>query len=121
MWQQVFLRLVSCTVLTTAAAASADLVTATESATIYRSVLIEGVPHVKQKPDFCGEACAEMYLTKLGKAMDQDYVFDQAGLDPLLGRGCYTRELATALRRIGFRTGDVWYVVTASNAHQQLE
>jgi hypothetical protein len=121
MWRQVFLRLVSCAALTTAAAGGADVATATESATTYRSVLIEGVPHVKQKPDFCGEACAEMYLTKLGKAMDQDYVFDQAGVDPLLGRGCYTRELATALRRIGFRTGNVWYVVTASNAQQQLD
>ena len=62
-----------------------------------------------------------MYLAKLGKAMDQDYVFDQAGVDPQLGRGCHTRELATALRRIGFRTGNVWYVVTASNAQQQLD
>ncbi|MBI3862393.1 MAG: hypothetical protein HY290_10910 [Planctomycetia bacterium] len=25
------------------------------------SVLIRDVPHVMQKPDFCGEACAEMY------------------------------------------------------------
>ena len=121
MWQQVFLRLVSCAALTTAAAARVDLVAATESATTYSNVLIEGVPHVKQKPDFCGEACAEMYLTKLGKAMDQGYVFDQAGIEPLLGRGCYTRELATALRRIGFRTGNVWYAVTASSAQQQLD
>jgi len=121
MWRQALLRLVSCAALTAAAAAGADLATATELATTYSSVLIEGVPHVKQKPDFCGEACAEMYLTKLGKAMDQDYVFDQAGVDPLLGRGCYTRELASALRRIGFRTGNVWHVVTASNAQQQLD
>jgi len=121
MWRQVLLRLVNCAALTTAAAAGADLATATELATTYSSVLIEGVPHVKQKPDFCGEACAEMYLRKLGKTMDQDYVFDQAGVDPLLGRGCYTRELVTALRRIGFRTGNVWYVVTAGNAQQQLD
>jgi hypothetical protein len=121
MWRQVFLRLFSCAALTTAAAVGADLATATELATTYSNVLIEGVPHVKQKPDFCGEACAEMYLKKLGKAMDQDYVFDQAGVDPLLGRGCYTRELAIALRRIGFRIGDVWYVVSASNAQQQLD
>ena len=47
-----------------------------------RDVLIKGVPHVVQKPDFCGEACAEMFLRKLGKRMDQDYVFDQSGLDP---------------------------------------
>ena len=30
-----------------------------------KSVLIKDVPHVTQKPDFCGEACAEMFLTKL--------------------------------------------------------
>jgi hypothetical protein len=71
-------------------------------------VLIEGVPAVKQKPDFCGEACAAMYLQKLGRPFDQDDVFDQSGLDPLEGRGCYTRELAVALRRIGFKIGDVW-------------
>jgi len=121
MWQQVFLRLVSCAALTTAAAARVDLAAATESATTYSSVLVEGVPHVKQKPDFCGEACAEMYLTKLGKTMDQDYVFDQAAIDPLLGRGCHTRELTTALRRIGFRTGNVWYSVTASKAQKELD
>ena len=28
----------------------------------YASVLIRDVPHVRQKPDFCGEACAEMLL-----------------------------------------------------------
>src|SRR4051794_7898570 len=72
-----------------------------------KSVLIRDVPHVKQKPDFCGEACAEMYLRKLNVPVDQDYVFDQSGLDPTLGRGCYTRELAQALGRIGFATGQV--------------
>src|SRR5688572_14615306 len=120
MWRQFSLRLASCAALATAAAAGADRATAAEPATTFKSVLIEGVPHAKQKPDFCGEACAEMYLRKLGKGMDQDYVFDQAGVDPRLGRGCYTRELATALRRIGFRIGNVWYAVPASNAQQQL-
>jgi hypothetical protein len=72
------------------------------------SVLIEGVPHVRQKPDFCGEACVEMYLRKLGENMDQDYVFDRAGVDPTLGRGLIAAELDTALRKIGFETGDVW-------------
>ena len=51
----------------------------------YRDVLIKGVPHVKQRPDFCGEACAEMVLRKLGKRGDQDYVFNSSGLDPALG------------------------------------
>jgi len=87
----------------------------------YQSVLIENVPHVRQKPDFCGEACAEMYLLKLGKRLDQDYVFDQAGLDPTLGRGCFTRELAVALRRVGFQTGDTWYGVSPADAERQME
>ena len=87
----------------------------------YPSVLIEGVPHVQQKPDFCGEACAEMYLVKLGKRLDQDFVFDQSGLDPIHGRGCYARELATALRRVGFRTGHGWFAVSPTSADRQME
>ena len=87
----------------------------------YRSVLIENVPHVRQKPDFCGEACAEMFLAKLGSQIDQDFVFDQADLDPLEGRGCYTRELSTALRRVGFRTGDVWHAVSVRDSRRQME
>lgn len=87
----------------------------------YDSVLIKGVPHVRQKPDFCGEACAEMFLAKLGSKIDQDFVFDQAGLDPIEGRGCWTRDLATALQRIGFRTGGVWYNVAAEDADRQVE
>ena len=43
----------------------------------YASVYIEGVPHVRQKPHFCGEACAAMYLRRLGQPVDQNYVFDQ--------------------------------------------
>ncbi|MEX2287524.1 MAG: C39 family peptidase [Planctomycetaceae bacterium] len=84
------------------------------------SVRIDGVPHVRQKPDFCGEACAEMYLRKLGRNIDQDQVFDHAGLDPLLGRGCYTRELAKALADIGFDIGPVWFRVTAAEANNSL-
>jgi hypothetical protein len=77
-------------------------------ASTYESTLIEGVPHVLQKPDFCGEACAEMFLKKLGENIDQDYVFDRSDLDPSLGRGLYTAELALSLTRIGFEVGDVW-------------
>ena len=51
------------------------------------TVLIRDVPHVKQKPDFCGEACAEMWLRSRKVSVDQDYVFDQSGLDPASGRG----------------------------------
>ncbi len=71
-------------------------------------VLIKGVPHVKQKPDFCGEACVEMYLRKLGcQGMTQDDVFNRARLDPALGRGCYTKELTTAVKDLGFDPGTV--------------
>jgi hypothetical protein len=87
----------------------------------YRSVLIDGVPHVRQKPDFCGEACAEMYLKRLGRRSDQDDVFNQSGLDPALARGCYTKELAAALSNLGFRTGPVWYRVAAENSAEQLD
>src|SRR5262245_51404981 len=85
------------------------------------SVLIRDVPHVRQKPDFCGEACAEMYLRKLKIDVDQDYVFDQSQLDPALGRGCYTRELAAALKRIGFRTGAVWSQIPVRKSGEKLD
>lgn len=94
------------------------LVLAANSTRGLDSVYIADVPHVLQKPDFCGEACVEMYLRKLGKEIDQDFVFDQSGLDPVEGRGCYTPELVRALRRIGFSTGNVWWEVSAQ--HPQL-
>jgi len=75
---------------------------------LYQRAMIFGVPHVVQKPDFCGEASAEMYLRKLGENMDQDYIFDRSGADPSEGRGVYAAELATALEKIGFEVGPVW-------------
>jgi hypothetical protein len=69
------------------------------------SVQIAGVPHVNQRPDFGGEACVEMFLRKLKVRLDQDGVFEQAGVDPVLGRGCEASELAGAVTNIGFRTG----------------
>jgi hypothetical protein len=78
-------------------------------------VLIADVPHVLQKPDFCGEACVEMYLHKLGSPIDQDAVFAEGGVDPALGRGLFTPELKRALERIGFRPGAVWYAVSADD------
>jgi len=87
----------------------------------YQDVLIKDVPHVKQRPDFCGEACAEMYLRKLGHAVDQDSVFEQSGLDPKLGRGCYTADLVRALKKIGFSTGDVWRKIDAAKSAVELE
>ena len=87
----------------------------------YAHVLIAEVPHVEQKPDFCGEACAEMWLAKLGKKWTQDQVFDVSGLDPALGRGCYTRELVAALKRIGLNPGTVWYSATKDKSAEQIE
>lgn len=85
------------------------------------SVQIPDVPHIRQKPDFCGEACVAMYLQRLGRQVDQDYVFDQSRLDPLLGRGCYTRELAAAIKHIGFVIGPVWFKVKAAEASGDLD
>jgi len=87
----------------------------------YKDALIKGVPHVRQKPDFCGEACAEMYLKKLGSKIDQDYVFGRAGLDPALGRGCRTRELMRALTAIGFKTGSGGLHVNTAKAKAEME
>ncbi len=89
--------------------------------TLGESVLIRNVPHVRQKPDFCGEACAASWLRKLGVDANQDAVFDASGLDPTLGRGCYTKDLAIALRRIGFDTGPVWHRIPAAQHQIQLD
>ncbi|MFH1268415.1 MAG: C39 family peptidase [Planctomycetota bacterium] len=86
-----------------------------------QDVLIRDVPHVCQKPDFCGEACAAMVLRKLGRPVDQDYVFDQSGLDPMLARGCHTKELAVALANVGFKVGPVWHKIPAARADESLE
>jgi hypothetical protein len=82
----------------------------------YRAVLLRGVPHVLQRPDFCGEACAEMALRRLGHRVTQDQVFAATGTDPALGRGAVTRELAAGLRRLGFDVGRVWYWIPATGA-----
>jgi hypothetical protein len=81
----------------------------------WASVKIEGVPHIEQKPDFCGEACAAMWLAKLGKTGDQDWVFDRSELDPSLARGDYAPELAKALTSIGFVIGKGWFSVPADD------
>jgi hypothetical protein len=84
------------------------------------SVVIAGVPHVQQKPDFCGEADVEMYLRFLGKPVSQDQVFAVSGMDPARGKGVTTSELATALVRLGFAPGDVWYQVAPAHAARDL-
>ena len=83
-----------------------------------QTVLIAEVPHVRQKPDFCGEACAEMCLRKLGKPVDQCAVFNMAGVDPVLGRGCRAAELARALQRLGIKTGNVHAVAHTQTTAQ---
>jgi hypothetical protein len=88
---------------------------------VNKSVLIQGVPHIRQKPDFCGEACAASWLRHLKRPVDQDYVFDQSGLDPMLARGCYTKELSTALQKIGFQIGPVWNRVKVADQKRQLD
>src|SRR3954471_18660536 len=102
-------------------AAIASLAAAGFSQTPYRDVLITTVPHVKQRPDFCGEACVEMVLRKLGKKGDQNYVFNMSGLDPADGRGCYSADLRRALRCIGFIPGDVFFNIDAAQADNEIE
>ena len=81
---------------------------------------LKDVPFVQQKPDFCGEASAEMALRRLGRAVTQDDVFNASGLDPLKGRGVWTNELAVALRNLGIEPGDVWYRVKPAEAAKQV-
>lgn len=82
--------------------------------------LLQGIPHVRQKPDFCGEAVTESVLSWLGRGGTQDDVFDVAGIDPELGRGAITPELKRGLERLGFRVGDVWYHVEAAKGAEEL-
>jgi hypothetical protein len=89
--------------------------TSVRSAVTNASVCIEKVPHVQQKPDFCGEACAEMFLKKLGYTISQDEIYNLSGLNPIQGRGCYTAELNRALLAVGFETGVVCANVPADS------
>lgn len=87
----------------------------------YQSVFINMVPHVTARPHFAGEACAEMYLQRLGTRLNQDFVFDQSGVDPALGRGCTTAELKLALERIGFLVGQVWHPISPESVGEDLQ
>jgi hypothetical protein len=83
--------------------------TAAKAATTpYTSVLIDAVPHIQQEPDFCGEACAAMWLAHLGADLDQDDFFALTKVDPSLGRGAYTKEMVRGLEAAGFDVGHVW-------------
>ena len=90
------------------------------SAQHFTSVQIRDVPHVVQKTDFCGEACVASWLQKIGVPADQDAVFDASGLNPKLGRGCYTKEMVTALKNLGFDPGQVWYQVPVASYTTQV-
>lgn len=79
-----------------------------EAAQPWPSVLLDAAPHVRQEPDFCGEACVEMALRGMGHDLDQDAVFALTGVDPALGRGAWTPDLARALEALGFDVGPVW-------------
>ena len=67
------------------------------------------IPFVRKKPDFGGEACLTMVLQNKGLPIDQDWVFDHSGVDPVLGRGCVTPELAQVAQAVGLKIGQVWY------------
>ena len=84
------------------------------------SVLIQNVPHVRQKPDFCGEAVAASFAQAAGARFDQDDVFDVSGMDPARGMGVTTRELKAALERMGFDAGPVWHTVSRESARAEL-
>jgi len=88
---------------------------------VLSTVEIDGVPHVTQEPDFCGEACVAMWANHLGKSYDQDDVFAATGLDPALGRGAYTPELVRAVQALGFRPPNVYTLVDEDHPQPALD
>lgn len=92
-----------------------------EAAPDLPSVLVPGVEHVLQKPDFCGEAVTEMVLRARGVPLDQDAVFGLSGMDPTRGMGATTRELSQALTRLGFDIGPVWSTARPAHAEGDLD
>ncbi|MCK5797525.1 MAG: C39 family peptidase [Deltaproteobacteria bacterium] len=87
----------------------------------YARVRIAGVPYVRQKPDFCGEAVLASAIQHAGYAVTQDEVFALTGVDPLVGRGAYTAELKHAAEAFGFSVGPVWRRVKATAAPAALD
>jgi len=98
-----------------------DPASSTPAKAKYQSVIIKDVPHVRQQPDFCGEACIAMVLQKLGHTTTQDHIFNLSGVDPALGRGCTTRDMETVLKRIGIKVGKVWNMIDPKRASTQVE
>ncbi|MBS3822024.1 MAG: C39 family peptidase [Phycisphaerae bacterium] len=91
----------------------------------FKSARIDGVPHVRQQPDFCGEACVAMALGWLKEAhVSQNDVFAASGLDPVEGRGCCASDLLNALLTLGFKPGskaECWQRINADNAEAELQ
>ncbi|MBN2711484.1 MAG: C39 family peptidase [Planctomycetes bacterium] len=87
----------------------------------YSSCEIEKVPHVRQLPDFCGEACIEMWLRHLGHKTDQKQIFNLSGVAPELARGMVTKEMLATLGKLGFTkvNGGAW--IDARKAEKELE
>jgi predicted double-glycine peptidase len=86
-----------------------------------KTIVIKHVPHLRQKPDFCGEACIAMYLQKLGHKVTQDDVFNLSGVEPALARGCVTKDMERVLKRAGFKPGIVWNKIDPRKSKDQLE
>lgn len=86
----------------------------------HESVWLTKVPFVAKKPDFGGEACLASVLRARGENVDQDFVFDMSGVDPVEGRGCVTFELSRAAKKCGFQVGDVWYKATTSKQKNSI-
>ena len=83
-------------------------------------IRVAGIKFVQCKPDFGGEACVEMALQLSGNTLDQDFVFDQSGVDPLEGRGCSTSELLAAIKTLRVDPGDVWLAVDQDDWQRQF-
>ncbi|MBW2458610.1 MAG: C39 family peptidase [Deltaproteobacteria bacterium] len=96
-------------------------VTAGQGSPSEPNLLIGGVPHIRQQPDYCGEACVAMALRRLGHEVTQDEVFARTGVDPSAGRGAYAPELVQALKAYGFAPGKVWYRLDSGAERQGLQ
>jgi hypothetical protein len=70
------------------------------------------VPYVRQKPDYCGEACIEMLSTFLGRPVSQDKVNELSGLGGK--RGCHAEELVSVIKKLDLKIAseDSWPGVT---------
>ena len=87
-------------------------------------ICIKGVPYIRQKPDFCGEACVAMWAQKLGYRITQDDVFNASKLNPSLGRGCYAPNLKNALLALGFDVDsdkEIWKTVRTVHPDAEMK